>query len=281
MTESPTPSARQFDMELEIAATPEAVWEALSTEPGLQRWFAPEARVTPGPGGEVLWRWDELHSWPQKIEVWEPNRRLLTRYDSAVPDGAGGQRPLFVDFRLEGRGGRTTLRLVHSGFGPEAAFDEEYDGISSGWPVELQSLRLSLEQHPDLDRQLAWSTALIDLPPGEAWERLTGPAGLACGPRIDALQEGETYAIRTAGGDAFGGEALHCHEREFSGVDEQHGRGFLRFTVERCGGDLQVWVWLAAYGQPQAEMDALQGRWDAMLGELYPQRDRAAAARGA
>ena len=41
----------------------------------------------------------------------------------------------------------TTLRLVHSGFGPGADFDEEYDGISQGWPVELRSLRHYLENH--------------------------------------------------------------------------------------------------------------------------------------
>ena len=174
-------SPREFEMKIDIAAPRAAVWKAITTDTELRRWFPPEAEVSPGVGGEVLWRWNEHFSWPQQIEIWEPESRLRTRYDSTVEDGGGGRRPLFVDFLLEGEGGRTTLRLVQSGFGPEAAFDHEYDGISRGWPVELRSLRLYLEQHAGKDRRLAWAKTAIRLDADEAWRRLTADDGLACG----------------------------------------------------------------------------------------------------
>ena len=212
------PKSRQFEMQLEIAAPRDAVWSAISSDTELRRWFAPEAKVVPGAGGEILWRWNGLHSWPQVIEVWEPGSRLRTRYDSSVDDGEGGKLPLWLDFFLEGEGGRTTLRLVQSGFGPESTFDEEYDGISRGWPVELRSLRLYLERHAGVNRSHARCVTTIDLAAEEAWERLTGEEGLAAGSAIDALAEGDPFRFTTPAGDVFEGRALCCEPRSFSGM---------------------------------------------------------------
>lgn len=272
---------REFEMKIDIAAPRAAVWKAIATDTGLRRWFPPEAKVSPGVGGEVLWRWNEHFSWPQQIEIWEPESRLRTRYDSSVEDGEGGRRPLFVDFLLEGEGGRTTLRLVQSGFGPEAAFDHEYDGISRGWPVELRSLRLYLEQHAGKDRRLAWAKTAIRLDADEAWRRLTGDDGLACGASIDELSEGDSFRIRTAAGDVLEGDALQCHRREFTGRVRNHGDGFLRISADEWQGATHVWMWLATYGQPQDRVAELQARWDAMLGRLFQSQDEAAITGGA
>ncbi len=273
------PKSREFKMEIDIAAPREAVWNAIVNE--ADRWFAPDVRVEPGVGGEVVWSWKELHVWPQRIEVWEPGSRLRTRYDSSVEGTEGGHHPLFIDFQLEGEGGRTTLRLVHSGFGPAAAFDDEFDGISQGWPIELRSLRLYLERHAGEDRQLAWSTATIELAHDEAWRRLTGDDGLACGARIDGLREGDAFSLGTATGDVFEGDVLSCNRHGFTGVARNHGDGFFRFAVENCGGRSQVWLWLATYGQPAGAAEDLEARWDAMLERLFQAQGEAAGSRGA
>lgn len=273
-------SCREFAMELEIAADRDAVWRALSDRAELVRWFPPEAEVEPKPGGEIVWRWGDLHRWPQRVEAWEPGEHLRTRYDSAVPDGGGSPHPLFIDFFLTGEGGRTTLRLVHSGFGPDAAFDEEYDGISSGWPVELRSLRLYLERHAGQDRQLAWCTKILEVDHDEAWQRLMGPDGFACDQQLADLVEGEAFSAKASTGDAFEGEALAANRHHFCGVASSHGHGFLRIAVERCGGTSQVWLWLATYGRPAGEAAALQGRWEAMLSHLFAARSETPSAAG-
>lgn len=269
MSPSPSPSSRRFEIEIDVAATPESLWNALASGPGLESWFAPEARVTPGVGGEILWSWSEFHRWPQRIEVWEPGRRLCTSYPSAVAGPDGTPRPLFLDFRLEGRGGRTTLRLVHSGFGPEAGFDGEYDGIRRGWPVELASLQLYLERHAGKARRLAWSRAELPLDHAVAWARLTGPEGLACGVGVQDLAPGQPFRFTTTDGDVFAGKTLHAHDHELAGVVHSHGESFLRIAIERCGGKTSAWLWLATYGRQQAEVEGLQKRWDAMLERLF------------
>ena len=114
---------RQFEMQIEIAASRGEVWDALTRPEIVSRWFAPEVSVTPGVGGSVQWQWGEMHSWPQTIDVWEPGERLVTRYPAGGTE-SDDACPLLMDFRLSGEGGSTTLCLVHSGFGPEARFDE-------------------------------------------------------------------------------------------------------------------------------------------------------------
>ena len=57
-----------------------------------------------------------------------------------------------MEFTLETHQGKTRLRLVHSGFGEGAAWDNELEGITEGWQAELRSLRHYLERHRGQDR---------------------------------------------------------------------------------------------------------------------------------
>ncbi len=261
---------REFSTELHLDAPRDTVWQAIASDRGLRRWFAPDASFDPKVGGEVVWNWTGHHRWVQRIEILEPGARLRTRYDSAVDDGAGGKRPLFIDFLLEGDGGSTTLRVVQSGFGPEADFDAEYDGISRGWPVELQSLRLYVERHAGKDRGLAWAAASIDTPADLAWQQLTGEQGFRCGTLVDAHAMGTPFRFESADGEVFAGTALHCHPREFSGIASSHGDAFLRISCEPCADQTQPWCWLAAWDRPADELAALQSRWHSMLSQLFP-----------
>jgi hypothetical protein len=51
-----------------------------------------------------------------------------------------------VDYYIESIGdGVTRLRLVQSGFGPEAAWDDEIESTKSGWADFLKKLKEILE----------------------------------------------------------------------------------------------------------------------------------------
>ena len=261
---------RKFEQELEIDATPEAVWKAVSTEEGVRTWFAPEVEIEPGVGGSVRWRWDEICDWPLRVTAWEPGLRLGLEYDSPVDAGDGGGKvPLFVDFTIEAHGARTVLRLVHSGFGPSADFDEEFEGIGRGWPVELGSLAHVLENHPGAPRYLTRCLVSLDRDPDEVWGTLTGPDGLRCGTEIDQLSPGESFRLELATGDVLEGTAIACHDRELSGAVGSHGNGWFRASVETYAGRTHVWLWLATYGLATQPLDELGARWEGMLAELF------------
>ena len=53
MTNDRKRSDRGIDLAIDIEATLEEVWQALTTGEGIARWFAPHAAVTPGEGGSV------------------------------------------------------------------------------------------------------------------------------------------------------------------------------------------------------------------------------------
>ncbi len=264
-----SPPSREFDMEIDIRAPRDAVWKAISNDDELTRWFAPEATIDAQIGGQVVWRWKEHHTWIQRVEICEPGRRLRTRYDSAVEDDQGGKRPLFIDFVLEGKGGLTTLRLTQSGFGKDAAFDNEYDGISTGWPVELRSLRLYLEVHRGRSRKLAWATASRSESPEEVWRKLTGKEALACGPSIQDLREGQAFRFETAMGDLFEGKTLRCKPCGFAGIASSHGDAFFRISVDRWGGQSHAWLWLGCYDQPSTRVEILQGHFETILQQMF------------
>ena len=214
MTKSNPPSVRAADRDRRAA---QAVWRALSDADEVARWFAPQAAIEPGVGGRVLWEWPGAFTWTQQIEVWQPLERLRTSYASGVDDGHGGKVPLVIDFELSGTGGTTKLRLVHRGFGPQASFDAEYDGIRGGWPTELGSLKLYLERHRGRERRLAWSYTAIGCSVDEGWRALCGPRGLGAHSGIEALKVGDGFTIALQGADPIQAR-VHQRSATFDGV---------------------------------------------------------------
>ena len=69
MTNDRKRSDRGIDLTIDIDATLQEVWQALTTGEGIARWFAPYAAVTPGEGGSVSVGWDPKEMWEQPITV--------------------------------------------------------------------------------------------------------------------------------------------------------------------------------------------------------------------
>lgn len=268
MSHSIKSDSRQFEQTLDLRVPREAVWKALTDGAEIARWFAPEARVDPQVGGVVGWTWRDHFDWQQTVDVFDEGRHLRTRYD-AWRGEADTPHPLFIDFHLEGEGGATRLRVVHSGFGADAAFDDEYDAISGGWPIELASLRLYLERHLGKDRQLAWTRAVVDAPPEEVWNALSAADAFGCASMM-GRQKGDPFAFSTGDGDSFEGTVLKAEGTEFVGAASSHGDGWLRTWVGAHQGRTMLWLWLATYGD--APVAGLQQRWDGLVDRLFGDR---------
>src|SRR5438477_7285842 len=148
-----TKSVRAHETRIEIDAPIEEVWKALTDATEIARWFAPKMSVESGVGGTVIADWGPGIEWKTTIEVWEPNKhlRLVETRDRALsPDpNVETLEPcrLLQDFYLEGQGGKTVLRLVHSGFGNSAGWDHEYQGTQGGWKACFLRLKTGLERH--------------------------------------------------------------------------------------------------------------------------------------
>jgi uncharacterized protein YndB with AHSA1/START domain len=105
--------AHPFELtnEFQVDATPEEVWDAIATGPGVDAWFMGRNEIEPREGGTVrtIMRGGTEES---TVQAWEPPNRLAYR----TPEGPDGALHAF-EYIVEGRGrGSTVVRWVHSGF---------------------------------------------------------------------------------------------------------------------------------------------------------------------
>lgn len=277
-------TTRSQEVVISIDAPPDRVWKALTDPAELTNWFPLAAEVVPGEGGSILLSWGPGLSGRNRIVTWEPPGHLRTTWmeqdakgkqaSSAMEDlytqEKEAARRIAVDYAIQGEGGRTTLRLVHSGFGTGAKWDKEYDGVGRGWRFELRSLRHYLEHHDGATRKALWVRRPVDLDPKRTWSRLTGKDALLADGSIDSLKEGDRYSITTATGDRLEGIAqIVDPPYEFAGTVENLGNGLCRFGYEECGEGPEAHVWVSTWNQPEAEIEALRSRLTSLLGSLF------------
>jgi uncharacterized protein YndB with AHSA1/START domain len=118
----------------------EDVWEAITQQESISKWFGVEAEVDLTPGGEAVFRWGEIEV-RATVDAVEPPSRFSYRWEPSNMQ-KGGPTTL-VEFMLEEIDGGTRLTLVESGFASlpaESRQENEY-----GWDEELSHLREYLE----------------------------------------------------------------------------------------------------------------------------------------
>ncbi len=79
MTDAPIPpsNTRAIDLQVDVPGTPEEVWEAVASGPGITSRFVP-AEVTGGVGGSITLHFGIGIDEATPITVWEPPRRLVS-----------------------------------------------------------------------------------------------------------------------------------------------------------------------------------------------------------
>ncbi|MGW4829311.1 SRPBCC family protein [Amycolatopsis japonica] len=120
---------------LEVDATPEQVWDAIATGPGITSWFMGRNEVDGGVGGTVKTAFGGYEP-TSAITSWDPLERLVYGTEPA-PDG----RFVAYEFLIEGRsGGSTVLRTVTSGFLPGDDWEDEFEAMTAGGELFLRTL---------------------------------------------------------------------------------------------------------------------------------------------
>lgn len=269
---------RAFQMALDLDATPDDVWRALTEAEELVRWFPTGARVTPGEGGKMVWSWDNMWDWETRIDAWEPGRLLRLVQEDARPYDAQGRilppgeaepARIAMEFTIETHQGKTRLRLVHSGFGHGAAWDDELEGITEGWQAELRALRHYLQRHRGRNRlfKLAWVTT--KMPRDAAWARLLGPGGFRVTPAEP--EAGRPYQVEVPGGQRFSGNVeLYLPRQTVAGTVRELDDGWFRLlTWSAPGGETGVWAGLATYAGDDARVEEFRERAAEALERLF------------
>ncbi|MEK6644082.1 MAG: SRPBCC domain-containing protein [Planctomycetota bacterium] len=260
---------RSVEKVMEIKAPVEAVWKALTEADELTRWFPLQAKATPGVGGKIWVSWGAPIEGESEIQIWEPNRRLKTTWPFAEGHGTMGGVVLTVDYLLEAKGGTTTLRLVHSGFGHGADWDTQYDSVRQGWDFELRGMRHYLENHLGTPRRVIWSRRPVKTSVEATWQVVLGSKGLGALAAIQGAKSGAAYAFTSPEGTHYEGKLdLFNPPKQFSATVAGLNNAYLLIQAEACGGAPEVWMWMNTYGVAEEVCRRVQGEWDGMLARL-------------
>lgn len=267
MTDDPTRTDRTIELTIDIDATLEEVWQALTTGDGIARWFAPHAEVKPGAGGSVSIGWDPKELWAAPITVWEPQRHMQTV--SEMPAKDGRMVRLAVDYYLEVQGGRVRVRLVHSGF-DDSSWDDYIDGLDAGWSYFLFNLKHALERHRGVARVQQSARFRTTARAGEE-HPVFGANGLRVQPPVGELQPGDACRL-SLDGPEFGAVdatvAVRRAPRTIAFVVPAWNDALLFVEREGLKETHHVGIWLSLYGVPATTAASLQRGLDDLRSTL-------------
>jgi uncharacterized protein YndB with AHSA1/START domain len=134
-------SGRVIRDEMRISASPETVYRAWADPDSISAWFVQRMQGRMEVGETVTWHWDRSGpGMSQRVLVADPPRRLVTAMD--LPQGVS-----YLEVTIEQQGGHSILRLVQSGFGEGPEWDDQYEGMLSGWMMALGILKFFVERY--------------------------------------------------------------------------------------------------------------------------------------
>ena len=238
MSDLPTPeNPRAIELEVEVAGTPEEVWQAIATGPGIGSWYVPHtveereggaatASFGPGPEMQVSGR----------VAAWDPPRRVV--FDGGE---AGG---LAFEWLVEARdGGSCVVRLVNTGFGHGGEWDAQYDEMTEGWKLFLFNLQLHLAHFRGQVATAVQPTSMWAGPPDEAWNTLTSELALPARPAV-----GDRVAASASWAPGLAGQVVDTGPYRLALLVDRPARGTAVLAVEGHGETVAVSVWSWLYG---------------------------------
>jgi len=224
MTTRPT---RDIDITVELDATPEEVFRAVTDGTELAKWIAPEAGSTAPEGGKKgsIWiSWGGGMKAEHEIEIYDAPKHVRH------PSGKNSETkaPLFADWTIEARdGGKATLRLVHSGFSVGADWDDEFEAHARGWKLMLQNLRHYFARHSNEPAAHISFMTKVASPRPSLWQTLLRKLGLSASPKI-----GDAFRFLAPSGEVLTGAVDYVTDTyDLALVVREYGDGLLRFTT--------------------------------------------------
>ncbi|WP_163544746.1 SRPBCC family protein [Occultella kanbiaonis] len=158
--------------EFTVDATPDEVWEAIASGPGVDSWLMGRTEVDSPTMSITFEMFGQVST--GTITVWEPGRRYAWHEDEN-PDGTFAA----YEWLLEARGGGgTVVRAVHSGLLGED-WEGEYHGLSLGDQAHMLKLAVYLKHFAP--RTVTESVFLPGPATDDAWSAMTAAFGVAAG----------------------------------------------------------------------------------------------------
>jgi uncharacterized protein YndB with AHSA1/START domain len=256
-----TEDSPSIALEVQVPGTPEEIWAAVATGPGIGSWFVPST-VEQREGGEVVQQFGpgDSMSVRGRVRVWDPPQRV-------VFDGGDTGEGMAFEWLIEARDGDTcVVRLVNSGFGSGEEHNDQIDGLDAGWRMFLHNLQLHRRYFPGQVGVAVQPMSMAAVGLDEAWDILTGALGIA-----GTASDGDRVAAGPTAPTALTGTLERAAPRMLTLRIDEPGPGTALVAVEGADGQAVVSVWFWLYGAEAAgRAPAVLEGWQGWLADLFP-----------
>lgn len=255
---------RSVQVEVEVPGTPEEVWRAIATGPGISSWFVP-TRSEERQGGQVVSNFGPGMDCPATITAWEAPRRFVAEGSMGPPDAP----TMATEWTVEARaGGTCVVRVVHSLFASTDDWDDQLDGLEQGWPAYFRILRLYLARFRGMPCSAMLFVGFSGDPEAKAWEKAGGELGLL------GLAEGQAWKMPDGLPPMSGvvdslGKGMHSNTILLRLDSPAPGSAYAgAFT---CGGMVMVCLSVYLYGdRAKAAVERDEPAWQKWMTERFP-----------
>jgi uncharacterized protein YndB with AHSA1/START domain len=256
---------RSVPFEFEVPGTPEQVWQAIATGPGISSWLFP-AEVEEREGGAVVFHIAPGIDSSGTVTAWEPPHRFA--YEE--PDWSPNAPPLATEFIVEARsGGACVVRLVHSLLTSSDEWDDQMESFEAGWLSHFQVLRLYLSHFFGERCSVIQETGNASGPEAGAWAELTRALGLAGATKGQRWSPTASGVPPLAGVVEKIGEGKHVHEAVLRLDEPAPGTALL--GAYTWGDKVHVALRFYLYGdQAAAAVARDEPLWHAWIQERFP-----------
>jgi uncharacterized protein YndB with AHSA1/START domain len=252
---------REIRLEVELPGTPEQVWEAVASGPGISAWFV-RAELDGREGGELTLDFGSGMVERSRVTVWEPPSRF------GYASSAEGPRALAMEFLVSAREeGGCEVRLVNSGFGGGAEWDGELEAMTRGWRLFLANLALYLTHYRGQPCASIIVNGVAEPPRETALARLAGALGLPAAPAL-----GEP--VETDGDDDvpwLAGEVVRVTDEMLTLLLRAPAPGTAFVAAEGDGSQIWTSAYVYLFGADAAAVAARETpRWEAWIAGRFP-----------
>jgi uncharacterized protein YndB with AHSA1/START domain len=258
---------RSVQVEVEVPGTPEEVWRAIATGPGISSWFVP-TRMDERQGGEIVSNFGPGMDVSSTITAWEPFKRFVAE----ATMGAPGSPAIATEWTVEARaGGTCVVRVVHSLFASTDDWDNQLDGLEQGWPPIFRILKRYLKDFTDVACSAMQFVSMSSDSDTQTWEKMGGELGLinaAAGQKWNAPDG----FPRMAGIVDSLGHGMHSSTVLLRLDVPAPGTAYI--GAFPCGAMAQVYMGVYLYGDgAKAAVERDEPMWQAWIDKRFPMPD--------
>jgi uncharacterized protein YndB with AHSA1/START domain len=254
---------RSVQVEVEVPGTPQEVWKAIATGPGISSWFVPtEVEERDGKAAAMTSTFGPGIEARSAVTVWNPPHVFASQGESM-----GGMPPIAMEWCIEARaGGVCLVRVVQSLFSSTDDWDNQLEGASSAWLGFFRTLGVYLTHFRGQRSELRQFVAPVAGTEAEAWAALSAALGLK------GLSVGQRWTA-PARVPSVSGVAEYLSEDPYDALMrlDKPGPGIAAVGAFNLGGQSMAALNFYYYGDRAADTAARETPlWQAWFQERFP-----------